>query len=269
MIHILRTENGSQASVTHQGAQVISWTPANQSEQLFLSKKASCEPGTAIRGGIPVIFPQFAQCGPLPKHGFARTECWQLRPSNRLDKVVFELRDNDATRAVWPHPFLAELTVVLLDDATLEVELAIQNTGSREFSFTSALHTYLRVEHIEETRVVGLYGLNYQDAVTGIANCLETQNKLLIQGQVDRIYINAPNELEVHQIKQSLSIQTKGFADAVIWNPGAELGATLTDLEQNGYDHMLCVEAAAIVKPIRLQPGAVWRGFQRLRAALI
>ena len=37
----------------------------------------------AVRGGIPVLFPQFADRGPLKKHGFARDLPWQLVEGNR------------------------------------------------------------------------------------------------------------------------------------------------------------------------------------------
>ena len=61
------------------GAHVTSWKPArDHDERLFLSERSEFRAGTAIRGGIPVIFPQFAAEGPLPRHGFARTSEWTL-----------------------------------------------------------------------------------------------------------------------------------------------------------------------------------------------
>jgi hypothetical protein len=35
----------------------------------------------------------------------------------------------------------------------------------------------------------------------------------------------------------------------------------------NGYCHMLCVEAARIGQPVRLDAGESWRGAQKLGAA--
>ena len=69
--------SGGTAEVYPYGAHVTSWVPAGGTEALFLSRAAKFEPGSAIRGGVPVIFPQFAELGPLPKHGFARTQTWE------------------------------------------------------------------------------------------------------------------------------------------------------------------------------------------------
>ena len=70
--------DGARAVVALHGAHVLSWTPAGAPEQLYLSPKSEFTAGQAIRGGVPVCFPQFAARGPLPKHGFARTRPWQL-----------------------------------------------------------------------------------------------------------------------------------------------------------------------------------------------
>lgn len=44
--------------------------------RLFTSPRAVFRSGQAIRGGIPVIFPQFGACGPGLRHGFARLLEW-------------------------------------------------------------------------------------------------------------------------------------------------------------------------------------------------
>ena len=91
------------------GAHVTSWKPArDHDERLFLSERSEFRAGAAIRGGIPVIFPQFAAEGPLPRHGFARTSEWTLdEVSAKAGDAVasLSLRDSAETRAIWNHAF--------------------------------------------------------------------------------------------------------------------------------------------------------------------
>ena len=74
----LQTPDGAVALVSLFGGHVLSWTPAGGNERLYLSPKALFDGKTPIRGGVPVCFPQFADQGPLPKHGFARKRLWTL-----------------------------------------------------------------------------------------------------------------------------------------------------------------------------------------------
>ncbi|HNQ09783.1 MAG TPA: D-hexose-6-phosphate mutarotase, partial [Giesbergeria sp.] len=68
--------DGDSALVALHGAQVLSWISGGR-ERLYLSPKAVFDGQAAIRGGIPLCFPQFNQRGPLPKHGFARNLAWR------------------------------------------------------------------------------------------------------------------------------------------------------------------------------------------------
>src|SRR6185295_5784580 len=79
----LQTPDGARATVLLHGAHVVSWQPAGRGEMLYLSPKAVAGDGRAVRGGIPVIFPQFERRGPLPRHGFARNRAWQLIDSQQ------------------------------------------------------------------------------------------------------------------------------------------------------------------------------------------
>lgn len=266
---ILRAHDGAQTTITHHGAHVCSWIPAGGKEQLFLSKTSEFRAGAAIRGGVPVIFPQFAGLGALPKHGFARTSNWRLQRSGHTEigaaQAVFELHESIATIALWPYVFRAELTVTVTGDS-LDIALAVENSGDTAFSFTAALHTYLAVEDIADASVHGLTGLSYRDSATGAENCVDTGETLRIEGEVDRIYAHVPAQLELRQGAQSTLIKSRGFSDAVVWNPGAVKAASLADLEPDGYRRMLCVEAGSIMHAVHLAPGEHWSGSQALQA---
>jgi glucose-6-phosphate 1-epimerase len=264
---LLDAGDGARAEIYQHGAHLTSWIPAGGVERLYLSRKALFRPDAAIRGGVPVIFPQFAGEGPLPKHGFARGLPWQLvavaQTGQGAASASFRLEDTDATRAIWPHAFRAELQVSI-GGAALETRLSVENTGKSEISFTAALHTYIRVAEVGAVRLHGLNGLRYRDTAQGGTASVEQTHELRIEGEVDRIYFDAPARLELVDALGRMQIESDGFADAVVWNPGAQRAAALGDLDTDGYRNFLCVEAASIGIPLRLAPGAHWSGAQRL-----
>jgi D-hexose-6-phosphate mutarotase len=85
-------------------------------------------------------------------------------------------------------------------------------------------------------------------------------------GEVDRIYFETPPTIQLVDENRALSISAEGFRDTVIWNPGSGICAKLADMEPDGYLRFVCVEAAAIARPIVLVPGETWRGAQILSA---
>ncbi|WP_428309709.1 D-hexose-6-phosphate mutarotase [Hydrocarboniphaga sp.] len=261
----LHAADGARAEIHAQGAHLSRWWNAAGDDLLFLSARSGFAPGVAIRGGVPVIFPQFAGEGPLPKHGFARTQPWTL-VDQRADRARLALQDNAATRAIWPHAFGCELSIEI-GGSQLRVSLSVTNSGDAAMLFTTALHTYLRVAAITDVRVLGLEGLRYRDTANGNAEAIERAEQLAIVGEVDRIYFDSPARLELVEPTRRLQIEQQGFSDTVVWNPGAEKGAALADMEDGGYQRMLCIEAAVIGKPVHLAPGETWSGSQTLRSS--
>lgn len=264
----LRGPQGARAVVSLHGAQVLSWIPAGRREQLYLSEQSDFSGTAPIRGGVPVCFPQFSGQGPLPKHGLVRTVAWQLQDQRNDDEstsVTLGMEGSAAMRAQWPHPFRLHL-IVSLGASSLEITLQVFNTGAQHFTFTNALHTYLRVADINAAHVDGLNGVSYRDAANG--NRLETQevSRLGFNGETDRVYHAAPALLVGDGAGAVLSIQAQRFADTVVWNPGPILCARLPDMPDTGYRNMLCVEAACADTPVTLAPGQSWEGSQRLQA---
>ncbi len=267
---LLTAPDGACVRLSLLGGQVLSWQPAGAPEQLYLSPRSEFVPGKAIRGGVPVCFPQFAERGPLPKHGFARTLPWELvqQQQGKDDALaVMRLRDSDATRAIWPHAFELELSV-RVGGRSLDIELACENQGEAAFDFTTALHTYLRVSDLDDVSVEGLAGLRYWDAIKQ-AEALQRMD-LLLTGEkgvldLDRIYFGVKERpLLLAEGRRQLAVRQQGFDDAVVWNPGPERCAKLSDMPPEGWSEMLCIEAANIGRPIALEAGETWVGRQSL-----
>ena len=255
---------GDSALVALHGAQVLSWVASGR-ERLYLSPQAVFDGQAAIRGGIPLCFPQFNQRGPLAKHGFARNLPWQAVAGAAPGQAMLQLTDNAQTRVWWPHAFEAELALTLSPGA-LSVVLSVRNTGAEPLDFTTALHTYLRVQDIAQVQVDGLDGCARWDAVTDTHSV--QHGALRFAGEYDSVFQAAPGALQLHESgAHTLTLeQSASCASTVVWNPGAALGAQLADMPTGDYAHMLCIEAAQMDAPVHLLPGAVWTGWQRLSA---
>lgn len=257
---------GDSCMVALHGAQVLSWVTADGVERLYLSPEARLDGQSAIRGGVPVCWPQFNMRGSLPKHGFVRNVAWQAESVSqdaRHASAVLSLQDDAMTRAIWPHYFRARLVVTLTPHA-LRIALAIDNTGSGPWSFAAALHTYLRVDEATEARLEGLQGANRWDAVRDDRH-VELAPALRFGAEFDSVYAAPARPLRLVQAAGVLEIsQSASCTETVVWNPGPALSAKLDDLPDDGWRHMLCVEAARIDEPVLLAPGAQWQCWQQL-----
>ena len=264
----LNGPRGSSAIVARLGGQVLSWITPDGREHLFLSERAVFDGSASIRGGIPICFPQFGGLGDLPKHGFARTREWSVAAQRCGDDyalATLELVDDENTRALWPHAFRAEISVMLEVDR-IDVEFCVENTGPAPFEFTGALHSYLRVTQVEDVALEGLHGHDYLDAARDNRVVRETGTEIIVEGEVDRVYYDVRRPQLLNAGNLSLGIQSQGFPDVVVWNPWVDLCAGLKDMPPDGWRHMLCVEAAAVRKPVIVPAGEEWYGRQTLVA---
>jgi glucose-6-phosphate 1-epimerase len=125
---LLTSPDGAQANVTLYGAHLISWRGADGRERLFCSARSALDASKAIRGGVPVIFPQFAErgSGMAPQHAQA-----------------------------WPHAFELRLRIAIrANELTMAFE--VRNTGDTPFPFAAALHTYFLVDDVGSVRILGV-----------------------------------------------------------------------------------------------------------------
>nr|GLL20222.1 putative glucose-6-phosphate 1-epimerase [Ipomoea trifida]GMC58387.1 putative glucose-6-phosphate 1-epimerase [Ipomoea batatas]GMC64948.1 putative glucose-6-phosphate 1-epimerase [Ipomoea batatas]GMC68569.1 putative glucose-6-phosphate 1-epimerase [Ipomoea batatas]GMD25706.1 putative glucose-6-phosphate 1-epimerase [Ipomoea batatas] len=271
---VLREVRGSSAEVYFYGAHVTSWKNEHGEEMLFVSSKAIFKPPKAIRGGIPICFPQFSNLGPLEQHGFARNRVWTVDkdpppvPPNSRAFIDLILKPSEDDLKIWPHSYEFRLRVTLgpAGDLMLTSRIRNTNTDGKPFTFTFAYHTYLSVSDICEVRVEGLETLDYLDNLQNRERFTEQGDAITFEGEVDKIYLSTPTKIAIldHEKKRTFVIRKDGLPDAVVWNPWDKKAKAMADFGDDEYKHMLCVEAAAVEKAITLKPGEEWRGRQEL-----
>jgi glucose-6-phosphate 1-epimerase len=265
----LTAADASSAIVTLHGAHVVSWKSAQGVEQLYLSPNTRFESGQAIRGGVPVVFPQFSTRGVLPRHGFARTCRWavvdEAPARGNACSVTLALQTHKVIKALWPYAFGCALQVSLQQDS-LAIALTVSNMGAEPFSFQAALHTYLAIGSIESVLLTGLEDCEFEDCTRADGPQRLPHTPLQPFAAIDRIYFNAPQTLQLHSAQGQVNLQQSGFNDVVVWSPGGAAAAP-PDLPKDGFRHFLCIEAARIGQPVLLGAGEVWHGVQTMGAA--
>jgi len=256
--------SGASVELYQHGAHVTSWKTVQGAELLFLSRESRFEREHPIRGGIPVVFPQFSDDGPLPKHGFARTNEWTLADSGQTPAgdVFATLRfEADAgTLRLWPYRFALEYSVCL--SGGLKIRLAVLNTGALPLQFQAALHTYFLVADIRRTAVLGLKGVEYADSLRPGAREKEQGERIEFGRETDRVYLQAPNRLSVRDEgnARSILVEKQGMNDVVVWNPWIDKAKRMEDFGDEEYRNIVCVETGNIGDPFTLSPDARWEG---------
>lgn len=245
------------------GAQVTSWRPAGGEEVLFVSQQSRWEEGRAIRGGIPVCFPWFrgkADDPKAPAHGFARTRTWRLEgiTYEHGDVVVQLATESDVdSHRWWQHDVSVSLQVVI--GTLLELTLSIRNTGATAFQFEEALHTYHRVSDATQVRVTGLDGVTYLDNMN--KNEAKVQDgDVVLTTATDNAYLKTTNGLLLTDpgMNRRLAIGKQGSNTTVVWNPWDSGAHAMSDLGDEEWRQMICVEACNILEAaVTLAPGEV------------
>jgi len=255
----LRSEHGE---IALQGGHVARWRVHGE-EFLFVSKKSRFEPGQAIRGGVPVIFPWF---GDDPEnrgrgaHGFARRLPWSLvehQDDESALRVVLELGDGPATRAAWPHEFALRLEARLGEE--LDLALTVENRSKKPFTCENALHTYFQVGDVRRASVLGLEGAHYLDKVHAFAQRRQGNTALTFEGEVDRVYAGSEATCRIRDtiLGRTLEVAKQGSRSTIVWNPWIEKAARMSDLGDDEWTKMLCVESGNVGEDaLRLEPGA-------------
>ena len=243
------------------GAHVTSWQPRDAEEVLFVSAKSRWEDGRAIRGGVPICFPWFADNAndpSAPAHGFVRTKAWQLESIVQAgDAVTVSMftESNDDTKRWWPADF--QLVFRTTFGSELNLELVVRNTGATSLRFEEALHTYFRVGQIEKAQLQGLNAVHYVDKTDSNRKKIQ-QGSIVIVSETDRVYLNTKGaiELEDQALRRRIGVAKENSLTTVVWNPWAEKAKAMSDFGDAEWTQMICIETCNVSDlAVELAPG--------------
>jgi glucose-6-phosphate 1-epimerase len=245
------------AEVYMQGAHLTKWQPAGKQPVLFLSEKSAYEPGKAIRGGVPLIFPWFGahknsgdSATKFPAHGFARTSNdWVLVAAGRSNDdflMTFELTDSDLSRSFGYDEF--KLTYKIAVGEELELEIIFENHSNKTVQIEEAFHTYFAVSDVEQISLGGLESTEYLDKTDNFERKTQSEQILRIDRETDRPYLNSETLVEIDDRgwQRRILVDKLNSKSTVVWNPWQAQTAKLADMEPDGWRKMICVETANI-----------------------
>lgn len=265
----LQSKDGARIAVSLFGGQLCSWQTADGVERLFISPLAHWDQSHAIRGGVPIIFPQFGNHGDGPKHGIARTLPWVLLSSSTDGpdgaSMRLGLTDSTASKKISALSFALTLDICFTGHA-LSLSLTVHNTGHNPLAFHCALHTYLRTS-VSTASISGLQHKTYRDAIDAHLTKVDVEPIVLIDRGIDRLYLHVDDDIVLTSDAGIITVSQHGFTDAVLWNPWIDKTLSLTDCTPDDYLNFVCIEAALVDCVQYVPPGQYWHGAQYLRAS--
>lgn len=248
---VKHSASGATAKIHALGATVISFVDAvEHRERLFVSKLAKFDGSKAIRGGIPICFPQFGPPSPssspstMPQHGFARVNYWRLQPDSVKDDAelgatatfVLDYATDVTQGCGEQNPWSKEQAAKDGTNCRLVYEikvlphelvttLLIKNTGSSSFSYQALLHSYFAIEASADAgvTVTGLGGYAITDKVTLESGRVQSYDEPVAfcakdaatAPEIDRIYIHPEHHpvLEHVTINQESALEAAALVD--------------------------------------------------------
>ncbi|KAJ7103523.1 galactose mutarotase-like domain-containing protein [Mycena belliarum] len=283
---VLHHPKGSSVQILLYGATIVSWkSPTNNAppaERLFVSASAITDGSKPVRGGIPVVFPCFGppthrEHGSLPQHGFARSSNWSwdhvIKDEKADPSVTLTLEPTPGITALYKRPFHLSF-VVTLGEFDLTTELHVKNTsGSIDYppdylEFQALFHNYILAPAID-ILITPLQNKLYFDKTESTeegrtTGKIETRAGVDVRKFTDSVYENAGQNYEVTWPGGGVSVKTTNMKDVVVWNPQAEAGSKMGDMEGGGWDKFVCCEPGCVRGFEKVAPGMTWVGKQVL-----
>ncbi|KAG7337017.1 aldose 1-epimerase [Nitzschia inconspicua] len=241
---VTHSASGASCKIHDFGACLISYQTGAGRECLFVSRDAKMDGSKAIRGGVPLVFPQFGQPDKsMPQHGFLRTNYWTVDESSAFDTkesagitYTLQLKDAKAARGgIWDEQTMFDCTClyhVMIDGTKLTTTLEIQNTSTKRFSF----------KHCCIPTILWMGNKLWMD---------QNATSKVWKGETDRVY-NPPVGKDMVEVTigvgkgKELKLTAVGTVDGkkkpvscVVWNPYIEKARGLSDFGDDQYQEMI------------------------------
>lgn len=241
-----------------------------------MSSKADTTPGTAIRGGVPICWPQFgtfrtAKNSPGLKHGFVRqSTLWKVDEKD-ADYVILHLVPDDEMLKKWPGKWEV-LYTVSLHSRTLRLKMEVINKGDEELEFTGCLHTYFCCKACDQCSVEGLKGETYDSPIGDSFSGAKVEDRDSVnicdgKAQMQLLYGGAGDAIVLSEAGQPrIGLTKSGMSDWVIWNIGDDDVHTLKDMGEGEQRKYVCVEPGFATVPVKVAPGRTWCGIHEMKA---
>ncbi|WP_130903509.1 D-hexose-6-phosphate mutarotase [Pseudomonas sp. Sample_22] len=259
--------------VAQQGAHILSYQLAGQPPLIWLNDEAVFKTGKSIRAGVPVCWPWFGNFERNPQsvkamrvsdeaptaHGLVRAMDWELggiEAEGESLKIEFLLPCPEGGLPGWPHRVNLKLSIRL--DEQLHISLTSHNVGDETVTISQALHSYFAVSDVRNVQVEGVDDLSYIETLEDWAT-RQQSGDLRFTGETDRIYLDTPPLLSIVDPtwERRIELSSTGSRTAVIWNPWTERAAAFSDMADDGWQRMLCIETANVMGDVvSLTPGA-------------
>ena len=231
----------AECKISLWSANLISYRPKSQDHDVFwLGDLNKFDNIHAIRGGVPVCWPRFAEeklNGELPRHGFARLSGWTVK------NVCAGKNSAEAELSLVPDEkygvnAAANLRIRLTDK--LEYRLETINHGDEVFEFSEALHAYFNLGCRDEAEIRGLSGYRYKSSLDG--KIYTQEGNLRIREEFDAAFLNHRGTVEIVDpvLNRIISVEKSGSDITVVWNPDKDLA----EMSEGQYKKFVCVEPA-------------------------
>ena len=231
----------AECTISLWGGNIVSYRQKSEQHDIFwLGDLNKFDNIQAIRGGIPVCWPRFAEeelNSHLPRHGFARLSNWTV-DNIVVDDTKIEVKLSLIPETKYNLNLIAKLHIKITNK--LEYSLETINNSSNEFKFSEALHAYFKVGSKDAIKIKGVANHQYKNSLNGK---IYTQEKdLTINDEFDASFLNHTSNIEIidTELNRVISIEKTGSNTTVIWNPNKDLA----EMSKEQYKHFICVEPA-------------------------